>query len=55
MWAEVGILVGVAVGVITEFVYLILHGPKSCNIKYEQWLALQLVNSEIGRGWHGGW
>jgi len=44
----------VAVGVITEFVYSILHGPKSCYIEYRQWLALQLMPSNMGRGWHGG-
>ncbi len=44
-----------ALGVITEFVYSILHGPKSCNVEYGQWLALQLVKLDMGRGWHGGW
>ncbi len=42
-------------GFITELVYSILHGPKSCNIKYGQWLALQVVKSNMDRGWHGGW
>ena len=41
-WGEDGILVGVAVGAITEFIYSILHGTKSCKIKYYQWWALQL-------------
>ncbi len=41
-------MVGVAVGVITEFICLILHGPKSCKIEYRQWLALQLVKSDMG-------
>jgi hypothetical protein len=27
----------------------------ACNIEYGQWLALQLVKSEMGRGWHWGW
>jgi hypothetical protein len=40
--------VGVAVDVITEFIYSILHGPKSCNIKHRQWLALELVKSDMG-------
>ncbi len=31
--AEVGIVVGMAVGIMREFVYLILHGLKSCNIE----------------------
>jgi hypothetical protein len=53
--AEVGILVVVAVGVITEIVYSILHGLKSCNIEYGQWLALQLAKLDMGRGLHGGW
>ena len=35
-WAEVGTGVGVALGVITKYVYSILHGPKSCNIEYGQ-------------------
>jgi len=48
-------VVGVTPGVITKNVYSILHGPKSCNIEYRQWLALQLVKTEINRGWHGGW
>ena len=48
-------VVGVTLGVITKHVYSILHGPKSCNIEYSQWLALQLVKSEMDRGWHGGW
>ena len=55
MWAEVGILVGVAFGVITKFIYSILHGLKSCNIEYGQWLALQLVKTEMGWGWHIDW
>jgi len=25
-------------------------GPKSCNIEYGQWLALQLVKLEMGTG-----
>ena len=37
-----------AVGVITEFIYLILHGPKSCNIEYGLCLALLLVKSDMG-------
>ena len=52
--AKVGIAFDVAVGVITELVYSILHGQKSCNIEYGQWLALQLVKLEIDRGWHWG-
>ena len=44
-----------AAGGITELVYSILHGPKSCNIEYGQWLALELVKSDMSRGWHGGW
>ncbi len=47
IWAEVGIEVGVAVGVKTEFIYSILLGPKSCNIEYRQWLALQLVKLDM--------
>jgi len=38
----------VAVDAITESVYLILHGLTSCNIEYRQWLALQLVPSNMG-------
>jgi hypothetical protein len=41
----------VALGVITKYVYSILHGPKSCNFENGQWLALQLVKSEMGRGY----
>ncbi len=48
-------VVGEALGVTTKNVYLILHGPKSWNIEYGQWLALQLVKSEMNRGWHWGW
>ena len=44
-----------ALGVITEFVYSILHSPKTCNIEYGQWLAMLLVKSKMGRGWHWGW
>ena len=44
-----------ALGVITEFVYSILHSPKTCNIEYGQWLAMPLVKSKMGRGWHWGW
>ena len=45
---RVGILVDVAFGVINKFVYSILHGLKSCNIEYGQWLALHLVKTEMG-------
>ena len=48
-------VVGEALGVIMNIVYSILHGQKSCNIEYGHWLALQLVKSEMGRVWHGGW
>ena len=44
-----------AFDVIKEFVYSILHGLKSCNVKYGQWLALQLEKSDMGGGWNGGW
>jgi len=36
-------------------VYSILHGLKSCNVEYGQWLALQLEKSDMGRGWNGSW
>ena len=36
---EVGMVVGVALGVITKNVYLILHGHKSCNIEYGQFIV----------------
>jgi hypothetical protein len=26
-----------------------------CYIEYGQWLALPLVKSKMGRGWHWGW
>ena len=52
---EVGTGVGVALGVIMKNIYSILHGQKSCNIEYGQWLALELVKPEMKRGWHWGW
>ena len=47
-----GAQVGTGVG---KTLYSILHGPKICNFEYGQWLALQLVKSEWGTGWHWGW
>jgi hypothetical protein len=40
-----GAQVGTGVG---KTLYSILHGPKSCNFEYGQWLALQVVKSEMG-------
>ena len=50
--AQVGTGVGKTLGVIMKYIYSIIHGPKSCNFEYGQWLALQLVKSEWGTGWH---
>ena len=37
-----------AVDAITKSVYSIIHGLTSCTIGYRQWLALQLVPSNMG-------
>jgi hypothetical protein len=34
---------------------LCLEEGALCNIEYGQWLALHLVKSEMGTGWHWGW
>ena len=48
-------VVGEALGVTTKNIYLILHGPKSCNIEYGQWFGIavgEIVNGQrIALGW----
>jgi hypothetical protein len=42
--------------VISNILTLLCHQqPGPCRIEYGQWSALQLVKSDMGRGWHSGW